>query len=143
MIVPHRDARGDSSGDGFLFSHPATIDAPAHARAAVGAYARGHGASPEMLAALALAVSEAVTNVVVHAYRDEPRGGTVNVAAEARAGELVVTVSDQGSGLRPRRRSPGLGLGLAIIAQCSEGLDLKRVAAGGLELTMRFDLARP
>jgi serine/threonine-protein kinase RsbW len=56
--------------------------------------------------------------------------------------ELQVTVSDAGSGLRPRPDSPGLGLGLGIIAQVADGLDLVPRASCGLELRMRFLVAQ-
>jgi hypothetical protein len=44
--------------------------------------------------------------------------------------------------MRARTDSPGLGLGLAIIAQMADGVDLVKPAAGGLELRMRFAVAR-
>ncbi len=50
-------------------------------------------------------------------------------------------VADSGSGLRPRRNSPGLGLGLAIIARVADGVDLVTSASGGLEVRMRFATA--
>jgi anti-sigma regulatory factor (Ser/Thr protein kinase) len=88
--------------------------------------------------AVQLGVSEAVTNVVMHAYSDAAAPGPVEVAAALAAGELWVIVADAGSGLRPRRDSPGLGLGLGLIAQVSDGVDLEHRASGGLELRMRF-----
>jgi serine/threonine-protein kinase RsbW len=88
--------------------------------------------------AVQLGVSEAVTNVVVHAYSDAPKPGSLEVAAALAGGELWVIVTDSGAGLRPRRDSPGLGLGLGLIAQISDGVDLEHRASGGLELRMRF-----
>jgi anti-sigma regulatory factor (Ser/Thr protein kinase) len=130
------------TGDGSSFSahYPATAGAPALARAAVLAFARRHRASSQLQSALALAISEAVTNVVVHAYRDRAESGSVVVRAAVAADDLLVTVADSGSGLRARSDSPGLGLGLAIIAESTDGLDLRPVAGGGLEMTMRFSL---
>jgi serine/threonine-protein kinase RsbW len=76
--------------------------------------------------AVELAVSEAVANVTVHAYRDEQRPadapGRVRVAARIDGGDLWVVVSDDGVGMAPRADSPGLGLGLPLIAQLSDGL---------------------
>lgn len=142
MIAPRGDARGSSPGDGSRFNerYPAVARTPAQARAAIVAFAREHGASQEALAAVALAVSEAVTNVVVHAYHDAPAAGIVQVSAEAASGQLLVTIADRGTGLRAATATPGLGLGLAIIAQSAESIDLKRTAGGGLELRMRFRL---
>jgi anti-sigma regulatory factor (Ser/Thr protein kinase) len=90
--------------------------------------------------AVTLAVSEAATNVVVHAYVGRDLPGTIEVDATVAEDELWVIVTDTGLGLRPRLDSPGLGLGLAIIAQLADGVDLVRPAAGGLELRMRFAL---
>jgi serine/threonine-protein kinase RsbW len=87
-----------------------------------------------------LAVSEAATNVVVHAYRDAPKAGEIELAASLAGGELWVIVADSGSGLRARRDSPGLGLGLGLIAGVADGIDLVQRAGGGLELRMRFGL---
>ncbi|HEX6988096.1 MAG TPA: ATP-binding protein, partial [Bacillota bacterium] len=44
-----------------------------------------------------VAVSEAVTNAVVHAYPDEP--GVVHVRAEVDGEQLTVVVSDHGVGI--------------------------------------------
>ena len=72
---------------------------------------------------VALAVSEAVTNAVMHAYRDrEP--GTVRIFASVGAGALVVVVSDDGPGMTPRTDSPGIGLGLSLIAQHSTTVEI-------------------
>ena len=87
-----------------------------------------------------LAVSEAATNVVVHAYTGQELPGLIEVNATVAAGELWVIVTDTGLGLRPRLDSPGLGLGLAIIAQLADGVDLVRPGDGGVELRMRFAL---
>ena len=74
---------------------------------------------------LALAVGEACANVVVHAY---PPGdvGPLIVHAEVKGGEIVITVIDQGQGMTPRPDSPGLGLGLPLIANLSDRLEIQR-----------------
>ena len=55
------------------------------------------------VSAIEIAVSEAVTNAVVHAYVDVPEG-EVAVTAEMPEGDgLLVAVSDDGAGLVPRR----------------------------------------
>lgn len=122
----------------FRQVYPAVAESVALARAAVVGFAQQAGASQATVEAVELAVSEAVTNVVVHAYSDAPDPGAVEVAAALTAGELWVIVADAGRGLRPRRGGPGLGLGLGLIAQVSNGVDLEHRASGGLELRMRF-----
>ena len=48
-------------------------------------------------------------------------------------------VTDTGSGFRPRRHSPGYGLGLALIAQLADEFELRE--DGGIEVVMRFRTA--
>ena len=128
----------------FRQAYPAVPASVGLARRALSDFAKRVGASQAVVDAVTLGVSEAVTNVVVHAYRDSAEPGEVEVAAALASGELWVIVADAGSGLRPRRDSPGLGLGLGLIAQVSDGVDLEHRAGGGLELRMRFavDAAR-
>jgi anti-sigma regulatory factor (Ser/Thr protein kinase) len=87
---------------------------------------------------VALAVSEAVSNVVLHAYRDGGRG-TVRVVACARPTELVVVVRDYGCGMRPHPESPGAGLGLSIIGAATSHMDVERPDdGGGTRIRLRF-----
>ncbi len=86
-----------------------------------------------------LAVSEAVTNAVLHAYRDRP-AGEVHVEVHRDAAEVRITVADEGAGMRPRPDSPGLGLGLPLIARLSTSLEVATGDAGGTRLCMTFPL---
>jgi serine/threonine-protein kinase RsbW len=124
----------------FHRRYPAVPESVAAVRSALVVYATRAGASGRLCADLALAASEAVTNVVVHAYREWEIPGTVEVTAVVDTDGLLVTIIDAGTGLRPRLDSPGLGLGLAVIAQAADGLDVIQPSAGGLELRMRFVL---
>ena len=108
-------------------------------RGAVRAFAAELGAKAEQVDGIRLAVSEAVTNAVLHAYRDE--SGSVYVTAALVSNELWILIADDGCGLEPRTDRPGLGLGLGLISQVSDGLTLVRRANGGTEVRMRFDLA--
>jgi serine/threonine-protein kinase RsbW len=89
-----------------------------------------------------LAVSEAVANAVLHAYRerdadDEP--GRIRVIVVVDADAVHVHVADDGSGLRPRPDNPGLGLGLALIANACDELTIDE-RDGGTHVRMRFAL---
>ena len=94
--------------------------------------------------AVELAVSEAVANVTVHAYRDErppgPDLGRVRVSARIDGDELSVVVSDDGVGMSPRADSPGLGLGLPLIAELSDGLEIEQRPTGS-RMVIRFRIA--
>jgi serine/threonine-protein kinase RsbW len=92
------------------------------------------------LHAVELAVSEAVNNAVVHAYRDrDPAAGPgrIHVTAVVRGEELLVTVVDEGSGMRPRVDSPGSGLGLALMGTLADRIDIDQYG-GGTRVTLAF-----
>ena len=110
------------------------------ARAAARAFAAESGADADTLAAVALCVSEAVSNAVVHAYRESERPGEVEVEANRPNGFLCLLVRDHGCGLAPRTDSPGLGLGLPLIAESASSLEVRTPGGGGTEIRMRFDL---
>jgi len=84
-------------------------------------------------------VSEACSNAVLHAYRDRPPG-RMEVAVDVVDHTLVATVADVGLGLRPRSDSPGLGVGLQVIARLADEV---RIGARdpGAEVRMTFRLA--
>jgi anti-sigma regulatory factor (Ser/Thr protein kinase)/PAS domain-containing protein len=106
-------------------------------RAAVQSFAAEHGADRRILTDLALAVSEAVTNAVIHAFIDRDPG-TVRVCASVGTDEILVTVVDDGRGMQPRPDSPGLGMGLPLIGQLTTHFDIRMPPGGGTELTMTF-----
>ena len=112
-------------------------------RREVAAYARSLGATQDAEEAVALAVSEAVTNVVKHAYTGRAPG---EVRLEARLdddGSLVVTVSDDGRGMVPRSRGIHVGLGLRLISyMCKDVAFTKPGQRPGTSVTMRFALDR-
>lgn len=108
-------------------------------RRLVTGYATGLGIPEQRLSELALAVGEAIANVVVHAYRDQPLGD-IEVTAGVRGDELFVAVADRGGGLVPRSDSPGLGLGLAMISQIADAFRILDRDGGGTELHMTFAL---
>jgi serine/threonine-protein kinase RsbW/stage II sporulation protein AB (anti-sigma F factor) len=100
-----------------------------------------HGVSPETLDAIAVCVSEAVTNVVMHAYRDRSEAGLVELTAYVDDdGSLWIHVRDQGHGLAPRPDSSGLGIGLPIISQMATAMAVRTPEEGGTEIVMEFEL---
>jgi anti-sigma regulatory factor (Ser/Thr protein kinase) len=63
-----------------------------------------------------IAVSEAVGNAVVHAYRGDETG-TVRVTGRYQRGRLLVTVADDGMGMTPNPGNPGLRVGIPLITK--------------------------
>lgn len=119
---------------------PAHPDNVARLRRRVLGFAAHHGASFRRREDIALAVSEALTNAVVHAYRDHDRPGRVEIEASLSDGALVVVVRDEGMGLVPRDDSPGLGLGLGLMRQASDAIVFDD-ARPGLSVRMTFALS--
>jgi serine/threonine-protein kinase RsbW len=119
----------------------ARTDAIANARHVAVAFAREHAVPDDKMDAIALAVSEATTNVVMHAYRDRDDPGTFTLALDIEGASLLVDVRDDGVGMRPRDDSPGMGFGLPIIANVTDAYAVVPTDDGGTWLSMRFDLA--
>jgi len=92
---------------------------------------------PEVLADLKLAVSEACANAVVHAY-DDGEPGLLDLEVSTLSAGVEVVVRDHGRGMAPRDDSPGLGVGLPLMASLSESLELTNRADGGTEVRMSF-----
>ena len=99
----------------------------------------GLDVSDDVVSDIALAVTEACTNAVVHAY---PNGdGTINITASHVDGDLEVAVRDHGGGMAPRVNTPGLGVGLPVIAAIARSVEIGSPDdGGGTEVRMHFAL---
>jgi serine/threonine-protein kinase RsbW len=110
-------------------------------RREVGAYAAQLGAGDAVRDAVMLAVSEALTNVVVHAYVDRDPGPMIVQAWPDEDGHLRVLICDEGRGMVPRTDSPGLGVGLSLMAQTADEVRVaNRHDALGGTVSLRFSL---
>jgi anti-sigma regulatory factor (Ser/Thr protein kinase) len=87
-----------------------------------------------------LAVTEACTNVVRHAYVDE---GTIDVVVRPKGSALEIVVSDTGRGIGPSPDTDGPGLGLPLIAALTDSLEVERRRGFGSRLVMGFLRTRP
>lgn len=121
-------------------SWPARPEHVGSARRAASVAARRAGAERRVLDAVRLAVSEAVSNVVVHSYRNRRRHGEFTMAVEWEQDELRVTIRDHGCGMQPRADSPGAGLGLPLIASLADAVSVTEPPDGGTEVCMTFPL---
>ena len=121
-------------------SFPAQPTQVAAIRRAVCDLAAQCGADAHTLTRLGLAVSEAATNVVLHAYRSSATSGAIDVSASAASGGFDVCVRDHGVGMSPRSDSPGLGLGLALMASECDRFEVRCADDGGTEVLLRFEL---
>ena len=124
----------------LVLTLPARAENVAVVRHAFGGLADVVDVADQTLSDIKLAVTEACTNVVVHAYpgRDD---GRLGVRATVEDATLTVVVSDHGRGIVPRPDSPGLGLGLPLIATLAESLELGTGPDDETEVRMTFELA--
>jgi serine/threonine-protein kinase RsbW len=109
---------------------------------------RSEPLSQEVLGDLKLALTEACTNSVRHAYADGD--GLVEIVYELHGDRLVVEVTDQGEGFEPPSApsraldsdelSEG-GLGIAIIEALADEFEIGQGAGGGSRLRFVKHLA--
>lgn len=105
-------------------------------RHVVGALAEVMRFAPVQVEDVRLAVTEACTNVVRHAYRN--RQGSLEVSAATGPGGLEVVVVDQGGGIQPRpAKSPG-GLGIPLMAAVAAEFEIERSQPRGTRVRMTF-----
>jgi len=92
--------------------------------------------------AIGVVVSEAVTNAVIHAYRDRDRPGEVHISACLQSDGVEISIADDGLGLRPRSDSPGVGLGMPLIADLADRVKIF-YACPGTRIEAHFVLMGP
>jgi anti-sigma regulatory factor (Ser/Thr protein kinase) len=127
-----------SPGSTYTEEFAARAASVPRARTAITGFARAAGADSHQLESIRLAASEAVTNVVLHAYGR--RDGSVRVSASYVPGELWLLVEDDGVGLRGSTRRGGLGVGLVLIAELADTFEIVGRSSGGTQLQMCFKL---
>jgi serine/threonine-protein kinase RsbW len=141
--VPGVDASHAADSRDVSLTIPARPDYLVLARLALSAVCRLTPLSPEEVADLKLAITEAASNSVRHAYSDG--AGTVEVLYDLQPDRLVIEVSDDGEGFDYDRRPPADledeltegGLGIAIIRTIADEFELGR-GPGGRGSRLRF-----
>lgn len=111
---------------------PVRLSLPAHARniavvrRALEAIAEELALPRRLVEDMRLAVTEACTNVVRHAYTGEEADDQNALRVELRPQPrgMLVVVEDRGRGLRPSPDGGGPGLGLPLIAALTEDLEI-------------------
>jgi serine/threonine-protein kinase RsbW len=116
---------------------PARAENVAVIRHVIGGVGEALSLDPEVLADVKLALSEACANAVIHAYAEDG-AGLMDVSLDVEPGVLAFVVRDHGRGMSPRADSPGLGVGLPLIASLAESLELSNGQDGGTEVRMTF-----
>jgi serine/threonine-protein kinase RsbW len=87
-----------------------------------------------------LAVTEACSNCVLHAYDESTTRGTYVVEARVDHRALLVTVCDSGVGVHHARANvhPDPGYGLHLIQTLADSAEISARPNGGTRVAMRF-----
>lgn len=118
---------------------PARPESIAPLRRCVAGFAGSSGASNSQREDIALAVSEALSNAVLHAYVGQDSPGSMAVEGRVDGDMLEVTVCDDGIGMRPRDDNPGPGLGLSLIVRLTDHVEVdSHDALPGVRMRMTF-----
>jgi anti-sigma regulatory factor (Ser/Thr protein kinase) len=120
---------------------PARPENVAVIRHVLGAFAEALNLPDAVVEDMRLAVTEACTNVVRHAYDDEEHG-PLEIVIRPDGDRLDVIVSDCGRGIGPSPDTAGPGLGLPLIAALVHSLEIQHAPRAGSRLAMSF-LRRP
>ena len=90
-----------------------------------------------------LAVTEACSNCVLHAYNERADTDTYVLDARVDQHALRVTVSDSGVGVHNARVNthPSLGYGLHLIQGLADSADVSSRPSGGTRVVMRFAMS--
>jgi len=128
--------RVDSGHRDIRLTLPARRENVAVVRHVLGALAEALDLPPAVTEDVRLAVTEACTNVVRHAYG--ARGGDIDVVVRPSGRALEVIVTDAGRGIGPSPDTSGPGLGLPLIAALADSLEIHRSPSAGSRLVMSF-----
>jgi serine/threonine-protein kinase RsbW len=135
-----------TNGDGATvrLTIPARAEYITLCRLALTGIARVRDLPEEVLADLKLALTEAASNSVRHAYSGDDDTGVVEISYELRADRLVIEVTDDGEGFDPEETggppaelSEG-GLGIAIIRSIADEVEIGK-QPGGRGSRLRFE----
>jgi serine/threonine-protein kinase RsbW len=136
-------AAAEDDGRTVRLTIPARPEYIALCRLALMGISRLHPLSEEVMEDLKLALTEACTNSVRHAYTERPQnGGMVEICYELHADRLEIEVVDEGGGFDPNRALaadslPEGGLGISIIRAIADEVEIGP-RPGGKGSRLRF-----
>ena len=121
----------------------------AFARITVAAFASQLDPTIEELADIKTAVSEAVTNCIIHAY--ENRQGIIKINAQLKGNEIIIQISDNGKGIENvdvakeplYTTKPNLersGMGFTIMESFMDKVDVESILDIGTKVTMEKEI---
>jgi serine/threonine-protein kinase RsbW len=140
-----RFTRSALAGDGrssLWLELPAAPECIAEARHAVRVWSENLTPTEEERDSITLAVSEAATNVVRHAYPGNGAHATFRIRADIDEGQVRLMLEDDGVGLGAMSTDPGLGIGIPLLGRLATGVTLVSAPERpvGCEVRMWFAL---
>ena len=117
----------------------------AFARIAVAAFVSQLDPTIEELADIKTAVSEAVTNAIIHGYEDKQ--GIVKIKSKLKENQIIIEISDQGKGIENINMAkeplyttkPNLersGMGFTIMESFMDSMEVESIVGLGTKVTM-------
>lgn len=117
----------------------------AFARIAVAAFVSQLDPTIEELADIKTAVSEAVTNSIIHGYEDKQ--GIVKIKSKLKENQIIIEISDQGKGIENINMAkeplyttkPNLersGMGFTIMESFMDSMEVESIVGLGTKVTM-------
>ena len=117
----------------------------AFARIAVAAFVSQLDPTIEELADIKTAVSEAVTNCIIHGYEDKQ--GIVKIKAKLKQNQIIIEISDQGKGIENINiakeplytTKPNLersGMGFTIMESYMDSMEVQSIVGLGTKIIM-------
>ena len=117
----------------------------AFARISIAAFASQLDPTIEELADIKTAVSEAVTNSIIHGY--DNKQGIVKIVAKLKNNEIIIEISDNGKGIENvdiakeplYTTKPNLersGMGFTIMESFMDSLEIESIVGLGTKVTM-------
>ena len=124
----------------------------AFARITVAAFASQLDPTIEEIADIKTAVSEAVTNAIIHGY--EEKNGIVSIRARLQEKTLIIEISDKGKGIENidiakqplYTTKPNLersGMGFTIMESFMDEVQIESIVGLGTKITMKKKIAEP
>jgi serine/threonine-protein kinase RsbW len=147
VVSDAANANGNGAGRAIRLTIPAKAEYITLGRLALTGLARLRPLTQEVLGDMKLALTEACTNSVRHAY--EGGEGVVQIVYELHPDRLVVEVTDEGEGFEPSVDGSGAaddlaegGLGIAIIQALADDLEIGPRVGGGsrIRFVKRLDI---
>ena len=117
----------------------------AFARVAVAAFAAQLDPTIEELADIKTAVSEAVTNSIIHGYEDKQ--GIIKIVCKLKENKIIIEISDTGKGIEDIEAAkeplyttkPNLersGMGFTIMESFMDSMEIESIIGLGTKVTM-------